>query len=82
MAYSLTSKGQVTIPKEIRNALGLKERDKVAFIRKGDEVIIKPIKGNILELRGVVKPKEKSENFEEIRKITKKKISQRIVKNG
>lgn len=82
MASSLTSKWQVTIPKEIRKALGLKECDKVAFIRKGDEVILKPIKGDILELRGSVKPRTKPENFEEIRKTVKKKIAERIKKNG
>ena len=37
----VTSKGQITIPIEIRNLLGLKEGSKVLFFRKGDEVIIK-----------------------------------------
>lgn len=37
----VTSKGQITIPIEIRNLLGLKEGSKVLFFQKGDEVIIK-----------------------------------------
>lgn len=37
----VTTKGQITIPIEIRNLLGLKEGSKVLFFRKGDEVIIK-----------------------------------------
>lgn len=33
---TLTSKGQVTVPKEIRDALGLKPRDKVEiFVKDG-----------------------------------------------
>lgn len=35
----ITSKGQITIPKEIRNKLNLKEGDKVIFIEEGDRII-------------------------------------------
>ncbi len=37
-------KGQVTIPKEIREKFGIKEGTKVVFEVKGDEIIIKPEK--------------------------------------
>lgn len=36
----LTSKGQITIPIEIRRKLGVKTGDKVLFIEDGDKVII------------------------------------------
>jgi len=36
----ITSKGQITIPKEIRKKLNLKEGDKVIFIEEGDKIII------------------------------------------
>lgn len=36
----ITSKGQITIPKEIREKLNLKEGDKVIFIEEGDKIII------------------------------------------
>lgn len=77
---TLTSKGQVTIPKEIREALGLKEHDRVNFVKRGSDILIKPIKGNILDLRGSVKPRKRPENFEEIRKITRKIITRKIAK--
>jgi len=35
----ITSKGQITIPKEIRNKLNLKEGDKVIFIEEGERII-------------------------------------------
>lgn len=35
----ITSKGQITIPKEIRDRLNLKEGDKVIFIEEGDRII-------------------------------------------
>jgi len=37
----VTSKGQITIPLEIRKMLNLKEGSKVLFFRKGDEIVIK-----------------------------------------
>jgi len=40
---SISSKGQVTIPKKIREELGIKEGDKVIFLLDGDRAIIKKI---------------------------------------
>lgn len=45
-AYSttrLSSKGQVVIPEEIRNTLGLNEGDQFLVIGEGDAVILKSI---------------------------------------
>jgi AbrB family looped-hinge helix DNA binding protein len=75
---TLTSKGQITIPKEIRDALGLKEHDRVSFVKRGDEILIKPIKGSILDLKGVVKPRKRPENFEKIREATRKIVARKI----
>ena len=37
----VTKKGQVTIPKVIRDILGLNDGSKVLFIKKGDDIVIK-----------------------------------------
>ncbi|HBC95566.1 MAG TPA: AbrB/MazE/SpoVT family DNA-binding domain-containing protein [Clostridium sp.] len=36
----ITSKGQITIPIEIRKKLGLKDGDKVLFLEEGNKVIM------------------------------------------
>lgn len=36
----VTTKGQVTIPKSIREMLDLKEGSKIIFIQKGDDIVI------------------------------------------
>ena len=36
----VTTKGQITIPKAIRDFLDLKEGSKILFIQKGDDIII------------------------------------------
>ena len=40
---SITTKGQVTIPKDIREALGLREGDRVIFIIEGERAVIRKV---------------------------------------
>ncbi len=40
---TITSKGQVTIPKDIRQRYGLTEGKKIAFIPENGEIILLPI---------------------------------------
>lgn len=37
----VTTKGQITIPKEIRELLNLKEGSKILFIQKGNDIVIR-----------------------------------------
>ena len=40
---TVTSKGQVTIPKEIRETLGVIEGDRLIFLVEGDKVVLKKV---------------------------------------
>ncbi len=40
---TVTSKGQVTIPKEIRETLGVIEGDKLIFLVEGDKVVLRKV---------------------------------------
>jgi AbrB family looped-hinge helix DNA binding protein len=52
---TVTSKGQVTIPAEIRRYLGIEPADKVAFVIDGaGKVEIRPAKYTIETIRGIV----------------------------
>ncbi len=53
---TVTQKGQVTIPGELRRVLGLKPKDKVAFELVAGEVRLRPIKSAVLASYGSVKP--------------------------
>jgi AbrB family looped-hinge helix DNA binding protein len=68
-----------TIPKDIRNLLGLNPNDKILYLIEGKRVVLKPLKGNILELRGSVNTKEKPIDFKKLRDTTRKKVARRIV---
>ena len=53
---TLTSKGQTTIPKEIRDSLGLKPQDQLNFTLLSDGTVIMRVKNkSLLDLAGIVK---------------------------
>jgi AbrB family looped-hinge helix DNA binding protein len=58
MLAKATTKGQVTIPKGIRDAFGIRPNDKVDFEREGEKIMLVPLK-TLKDLRGAVKPKRK-----------------------
>ncbi|MBI5520668.1 MAG: AbrB/MazE/SpoVT family DNA-binding domain-containing protein [Desulfovibrio sp.] len=41
LTAKVTSKGQITIPKEVRDKLGIQPGEKIGFERKGDVFYIK-----------------------------------------
>ncbi|HQQ04064.1 MAG TPA: AbrB/MazE/SpoVT family DNA-binding domain-containing protein [Kiritimatiellia bacterium] len=50
---TITSKGQITIPKTVRNSLHLHTGDKVAFILQNDsEAVIKPVTKSVEQVFG------------------------------
>ncbi len=49
---TLTSKGQTTIPKEIREHLGLKPGDRIDFLLIEGEVVLRPARVDVRSLRG------------------------------
>ena len=75
----LTSKGQTTIPKKIRDLLNLKPRDRLFYLVEEGKVILKPLRGDILELRGSVPAREAPADFDAIRKATQKDKAKKIV---
>ncbi|MGH2532546.1 MAG: AbrB/MazE/SpoVT family DNA-binding domain-containing protein [Thermomicrobiales bacterium] len=54
---TITSKGQVTIPVEVRRHLGVGTTDKVTFVLEDDgRVELRPARFTVAALRGVVPP--------------------------
>lgn len=77
MISTVTSKGQVTIPKEIRIFLKLKPSDKVDFSLENGRVVLKPIK-TLKNFRGSVPPKGKGD-FQAERQQAKKAVATRVI---
>jgi antitoxin PrlF len=53
MLSNVTTKGQVTIPAEIRTRFQIRPNDRVDFFIDGDRIIITPVK-TLKQLRGTV----------------------------
>ena len=63
---TMTQRGQVTVPSEVRRLLGLKARDKVAFTIDDDQVRLTPARFTLASAFGSVKPIKRSEDFKRI----------------
>lgn len=69
---TVTSKGQVTLPKSVRDALGLKQGDQVLFrVLKGRAVLAKV--PNFLDLAGAVAvpPAKRGASWRQVRAATR-----------
>jgi antitoxin PrlF len=55
MAYStVTSKGQVTIPKAVRKRMGIDEGSRLLFVDDGDRILVYKVEGGLEDLYGMV----------------------------
>lgn len=80
MTTSMTKKGQVTIPIEVRKALGLTPRDRVVFEIRGKEARIRPVSSDLLAGFGAVQPKERPEDFERMRKEMPEEVAEEVLR--
>ena len=64
---TLTSKGQITLPRDVRDDLKLKEGDRVSFEKVDGKYVLKPQNRSIMDLAGVLhRPGEKALSVEEM----------------
>lgn len=60
-------RGQLVLPRDVRQLLQLSEGDSVLFLRRGNEVVLKPITKTLLDLEGSI-PVNGPQDFDAIRK--------------
>lgn len=75
---TLTSKGQTTIPKEIREHLHLHPGDRLEFvIDEEGQVIMLPATIDVTELKGILPPPKRPVTVEEMNQAVKKRGGRR-----
>lgn len=75
---TVTSKGQVTIPKEVRDALGLEVGHRVSFQLREDGVIeIHPKNVDLMSLRGIIKPAVKGVTLKDMDQAIRRAASRK-----
>ncbi|MES1199386.1 MAG: AbrB/MazE/SpoVT family DNA-binding domain-containing protein [Pseudomonadota bacterium] len=63
----ITSKGQITIPQEVRKAMGVSEGDRVDFVRLDNgSFALYPKTGSIQDLKGIIPPPKRAVTLEEM----------------
>jgi len=77
MPSAVTTKGQVTIPKEIRKQLGIQPRDKIDFVLEKDRVVLVPVK-TLKDLRGTVQAPKRRPAMSE-RQHAKAAVAKRVI---
>jgi AbrB family looped-hinge helix DNA binding protein len=64
---TITSKGQITLPRDVREALNLREGDRVSFEKIDGKYVLKPQNRSIMELAGILhRPGEKALSIAEM----------------
>jgi AbrB family looped-hinge helix DNA binding protein len=70
---AVTSKGQITIPLEVRKKLGIKPGDRVRFVEgERGEIILKPKTGSLMDMKGGLHWTGKPVTIEEMNETTAK----------
>ena len=64
---SVSPKGQITIPQDLRARLGLKPKDRVVFELEQDGIKIRPARSRLLRHFGTVTPRHRPEDFAALR---------------
>jgi len=67
MEATLTSKGQITIPKGVRDALNLRPGDRLAFVLQADGTVrVLPITGSVKRLKGMLPKPSRALSLEQM----------------
>jgi antitoxin PrlF len=67
----ITSKGQITVPREVRQALGVKPGDKIVFEQNGKDISVHPVRSKSVfaKYRGIGNPGIPSGRERVVRKV-------------
>ena len=75
---TVTSKGQVTIPGELRRVLNIKPKDKLAFELVNGEIRLRAAQSPVESSFGAVKPRKKPEDFRRMRRQIEEEIAEEV----
>jgi AbrB family looped-hinge helix DNA binding protein len=78
----MTSKGQITVPKDIRLKLGLKPGDRIRFLLEADgRVRLMPAKRDISELVGVLPKPRRALSIEEMDEAIGRAVAEKFARH-
>ena len=69
-------RGQITLPRDVRQALGVTQGDHVAFVRQGEGFVVQALTKTLADMRGSV-PVSGPQDWDEVREKAKVSRSSR-----
>ena len=77
----VTSKGQITLPKEVRDLLHIQTGSIVVFEKEDEKLVVKTAK-TLQDFKGVLKDRQRPADFEEMRKKAKEYVGKKAAQSG
>jgi AbrB family looped-hinge helix DNA binding protein len=80
---TVTRKGQITVPAEVRRALGLREGDRLAVILSDEErpeAILRPVASVAERTYGVVAPRGRPRDLKELRRLFEQGAAEEVMR--
>jgi len=77
----ITSKGQITLPKKVRDILHLREGGVVVFEQEDDTFVIKPAE-SLLDYKGYLKGRAKRADVDIVREAARTYVGRKAGKRG
>jgi antitoxin PrlF len=77
----VTSKGQITLPKEVRDLLHIQTGSIVIFEKEDEKIVVKTAK-TLQDFKGVLKDRQGRADFEEMRKMAKERVGKKAAQSG
>lgn len=77
----ITSKGQITLPKKVRELLHLREGGVVVFEQEDDKIVIKPAQ-SLLDYQGYLKGRARPADVDTIRETARTYVGRKAGRRG
>lgn len=81
VAAKITSKGQITLPKKVRDLLHLREGGIVVFEQENDKIVIKPAQ-SLLDFKGYLRGRAKPADADIARETARTYVGKKAGKRG
>jgi antitoxin PrlF len=77
---TVSSKGQLTIPKAVRETLALKSGTKVLLTLRDGKIEMEPLEGDIRQWRGALKGERATASLKDVREQVREAIAEEVVR--
>lgn len=80
MLLKVSSKGQITLPKAIRDALDIQPGDSIAITQVDDHVELRPVRTTLFDMVGIMSV-DRPIDFQLLREETKQYVTEKVMRD-